>query len=269
MKRSSRARLCATAAVGALSLVLITGCSESGFKDDSKSSESSGTGESAAAKAYTAAELKKLIVARGDVDGYKFGAVDESEFPSDKSAITGEDKCKPLVYVMSGVAPGDAAAETNTMATAEKSPTDTASKSLEDLTSGEAEDALAESMNVDVTIVTLSSYDGGGAEETMKSVSDAIAACAGGFTAGSGGEEQKFTKVGEEQASGTGDESVAFSVTGEMEDTGGQTATLQGEVVRHGSTIASYYTLNIGAMLTGAEYDIPAALIDAQAGKLK
>ncbi|AIS00208.1 hypothetical protein [Streptomyces glaucescens] len=263
MKRSSGARLGATAAVSVLSLALITGCSESGSNGD----KGSGSQDDApAAKALSAAELKKLIIAKGDVAGFTFSAVDKTEFPADKKAITGDEKCKPLAYVMSGLAPGDAAAETNTMATEEKSPTDTASKSLEDMTDGEFEDAFGDSMNINVTVVGLSSYDGDGAEKTFESVTDAVAACAGGFTAGSGGEEQKITAVTEKKASGTGDESVAFSLTGDME---GQEGKIQGEVVRHGSTVATYYTMNIGALMSGKDYDIPAALIDAQAGKLK
>lgn len=262
MKRSSGARLGATAVVGALSLALITG-----FGSESDDKKDSGSGSQAeAAKALTAAELKDLIVAQGDVDGFQFSAVKKADFPADKKVITGDEQCKPLAYVMSGLAPGDAAAETNTMATEEKSPTDTASKSLDELTEGEFEDALGDSMNLDVTVVGLSSYDGDGAEKTFKSVSDAVAACAGGFTVGSGGEDQKFTKVAETKASGTGDESIAFAATGDMD---GQPGVVHGEVVRHGNNVAAYYTMNIGALMTGKEYDVPAKLIDAQAGKLK
>jgi hypothetical protein len=49
----------------------------------------------------------------------------------------------------------------------------------------------------------------------------------------------------------------------------GQPGVVHGEVVRHGNNVAAYYTMNIGALMTGKEYDVPATLIDAQAGKLK
>ncbi|MGW0189644.1 hypothetical protein ACWDV7_28325 [Streptomyces sp. NPDC003362] len=263
MKRSSGARLGATAVVSVLSLALVTGCSES----ESSGDKSLGSDEKApAAKALSAAELKKLIIADGEVDGYKVEPLDKSAVMT-KDDVKTDEKCLPLTYVMSGLAPGDAAAETNTGAVEEKSPTDTASKSLEDLAEGDAEDMMADAMNVDYTVVGLSSYDGDGAEQTMKSVTDAVANCAGGFSGTSQGEDQKVTKVTEEKSSGTGDESVAFVVTGDMED--GSTGDVHAEVVRHGSTIATYYTLNLGALMTGDKYAVPAELVKFQAGKLK
>jgi hypothetical protein len=265
MKRSSGARLGATAAVSVLSLALITGCSESG-SDENKGSGSGSDSKGSAAKALSAAELKKLIIADGEVDGYKVEPLDKSAVMT-KDDVKTDEKCLPLTYVMSGLAPGDAAAETNTGAVEEKSPTDTASKSLEDLAEGDAEDMMADAMNVNYTVVGLSSYDGDAAEQTMKSVTDAVENCAGGFSGTSQGEDQKVTKVTEEKASGTGDESVAFVVTGDMED--GSTGDVHAEVVRHGNTIATYYTLNLGALMTGDKYAVPADLVKFQAGKLK
>ncbi|MFD0316961.1 hypothetical protein [Streptomyces flavalbus] len=273
MKRSSSARLGATAVVGVLSLALVTGCSDSGSDDtkDTGSGSASGSGSGTqAAKALSAAELKGVILAQGDVEGYKIGPVEES-MTSSKSDMKTDEKCLPIAYVMSGLAPGDAAAETNRMATQEKEPTDTASQSMEDLDEGEFEDAFTDALSVDVTIVGLSSYEGAGAEETMAAVSDAVKGCAGGFSATSEGEEAKVTKVAEEKATGGGDASVAFAVTGEMDESGGDTSTVHAQVVRHGSTIATYYTLNLGAMMSGGgeEYSVPAALVEAQAAKLK
>ncbi|MFJ1972235.1 hypothetical protein ACIO93_26540 [Streptomyces sp. NPDC087903] len=263
MKRSSRVRVGAAAAVSVLSLALITGC---GGDSDGDAKDSDSGKSTTAAKALGAAELKKLIIAKGDVDGYQVAAVEGA--PSSKAAIKADnEKCRPLLYVFSGLAPGDAAAETNQTATQEPKPSATASKSVEDLSGADVEDALTDSFSLNVTMVGLSSYEGDGAEKTMKTVSEAITACAGGFTATADGEKQKFTKVATEKASGTGDESVAFVATGDMED--GDTAPVHGEVVRHGNTIASYYTMNLGAMMSAKAYDIPAAVIDAQAAKLK
>lgn len=253
MKRSSGVRVAATVAVSALSLALVTGCGgDSGGSD---------------AKALSAAELKKSIIVQGDVEGHKVSAVEAKKLPAAKSVISGDEKCKPLTYVMSGLAPGDAAVETRTTATEEKKPTDAASKSLDELSEGQVEDALNESMSVNVTVVGLSSYDGDGAEKAIKSVSDAVENCAGGFSAGDKGEEGKFTKVAAEKGSGSGDDSVAFAVTSDMEE--GQAGQVHAEVVRHGNTVATYYTMNLGALMTGKAYSVPAAVIDAQAAKLK
>jgi hypothetical protein len=266
MKRSSGVRTAATVAVGALSLVLITGCG--GGSDDSKGSGDSKGSTEQTAKALSAAELKKRILAEGDVSGYK---VDGSGKQLPKSAAeikSGKAECQPLAYAMGAQPPGDAASSTGVMVTEEKKkPSDTASKSLGDLSEKEIEESLADAMSLNMTVVGLSSYDGDGAATTFKSVSDAVKSCSGGFPVTLQGEEQKITKITAEKASGTGDESVAFTVVSDLED--GDKGTSHVEVVRHGSTIATYYGMNLGLMLTDKPYDIPAAVIDAQAAKLK
>ncbi|MFF7971831.1 hypothetical protein [Streptomyces sp. NPDC007905] len=264
MKRSSGVRLCATVAVGALSLALITDCSDGGSKDagDGKGGEAG----QPAAKALSAAELKKLILAKGDVTGYKVEAV-QGGTPA-KSAVKADDaQCGPLLRVMTGIAPGDAATETNrTVQEDKKDPTDDAT-SMADLTDGKFEDALKDSMDRDTTVVVLSSYDGDGAEKAMRSVSDAVKACAGGFTGDQAGDRAKFAKVAEEKSSGTGDASVAFAATSDMED--GDTAPVHVQVVRHGNNLAPYTTVNIGAMMAEKAYSVPGAVVTAQAAKLK
>ncbi|MFF4832178.1 hypothetical protein [Streptomyces sp. NPDC001315] len=261
MKRSSGARIGATAAVSVLSLALITGCSDEG-SDSSKGSDSASSSPTApAAKALTTAELKKLLIAQGDVKGYKVEAVDES-YPTSKSEVkVDKTECRPLAYTMAGLAPGDTDANASITAGEDKSPD--ASKALEDMT----EDALADAFDVSMTLVGLSSYDGDGAEKTFKSVSDAVASCAGGFTISAQGEDQKLNKIASEKASGAGDESVAFAASGEMEEAG--TGDVHMEVVRHGNTIATYYTFNLGKLTSGGAYTVPSVVVDAQAAKLK
>lgn len=246
-------RVAATVAVSALSLALVTGCGgDSGGSD---------------AKALSAAELKKSIIAQGDVEGYKVDASGK-QLPKSKDQVkSGEEKCAPLAYAMGGQAPGEAASETSVMVTQEKKkPTDGASK-LEDLTESEIEDSITSAMDMTLTVVGLSSYDGAGAEETFKSVSDAVESCSGGFPVTMQGTDQKVTGIAAEKGSGSGDESVGFTAKSDAED--GDVATTHVEVVRHGSTIATYYTMNLGLMITDKPYDVPAAVIDAQSAKLK
>ncbi|MFF8172879.1 hypothetical protein [Streptomyces chartreusis] len=253
MKRSSGVRVAATVAVSALSLALVTGCGgDSGGSD---------------AKALSAAELKKSVIAQGDVEGYKVDASGK-QLPKSKDQVkSGEEKCAPLAYAMGGRAPGEAASETSVMVTQEKKkPTDGASK-LEDLTESEIEDSITSAMDMTLTVVGLSSYDGDGAEETFKSVSDAVESCSGGFPVTMQGTDQKVTGIAAEKGSGSGDESVGFTAKSDAED--GDVATTHVEVVRHGSTIATYYTMNLGLMITDKPYDVPAAVIDAQSAKLK
>ncbi|MFE9598828.1 hypothetical protein [Streptomyces hokutonensis] len=270
MKRSSGIRLCVTVAVGALSLALITGCSDGGSdtaKSDDAKSNAEGTTKNSA-KALSAAELQKLALAKGDVAGYEVGSVGKT-YPATKSAVTVDKaQCRPLAWAMAGQAPGDAAAATNRLVTQAKKTSATPSKSVEDLSEEEFEDAFGSALDRTTTVVGLSSYDGDGAEKTFKAVSDAVKSCAGGFTLVPGSDGTKYTGVAAEKASDTGDESVAFGASAVMEDTGGKTGTVHTEVVRHGSTLVTYYTVNLGALMTQKAYDIPAAVITAQSAKL-
>ncbi|MFJ4689968.1 hypothetical protein [Streptomyces sp. NPDC088766] len=266
MKRSSGARLCATAAVGALSLVLITGCSDEGSKKDSKgSSKGSGSSSSSsapAAKALTAAELEKLLLAQGEVKGYKIDAGDPS-LPASKSAVkVDKSACEPLVYAISALPPGDTDASARNTVTEDKS-AQAGTKSPEDISESDIEDAF----DVTTTLVGLSSYEGDGAEKAMKAVTDSVTACSGGFSMSADGETQKATEVTSAKASGLGEESVAFTVVADMDGEG--TANFQVEVVRSGSTVATFYGINLGALAKGGDSKVPAAVSQAQVAKLK
>lgn len=255
----------ATVAVSVLSLALITGCggSSDGSKDSGSTNSSSSS--TAAAKALGAAELKKLIISGADLDGYDVKSADTGgKFAASKDQVKVTDaKCAPLAYVLTGFAPGDTSAYVNRMAT-EKSdkPTGTSDKDLDAAMNG-----LQDVLESKLTIVSLSSYGGGGAQDTMKSVSDAVSGCANGFTiAAKGQDTQKFTKVAEDKSSGSGDESVAFAVTGKVE---GGTTTTHIEVARHGSTVATYYSISLAALAGKQDkYGVPAEIVKAQTAKL-
>ncbi|MEU6283976.1 hypothetical protein [Streptomyces sp. NPDC047028] len=265
MKRSSGGRLCATAVVGALSLALVTGCSDSGSKDPGDGKGGTAAAKPAA-KALSAAELKKLIIAKGEVSGYKVGPV-EGGVPARGKVKSDDTKCRPLLYTLTGIAPGTPAAETDRMAQQDKKdPTDDAT-SMADLADGTFEDAINKSMILNTAVVTLASYDGDGAEQALTSVSDAVTACAGGFSGVREGDRTTFTKVAGEKTSGTGDAAVAFAATSDLGD--GDTGPVHVEVVRHGNTLALYTTINIGAMMAKKPYSVPAVVVKAQAAKLK
>ncbi|AVH57003.1 MULTISPECIES: hypothetical protein [Streptomyces] len=273
MKRSTLSRTGTAVVASVFSLALATGCSDSGSGDGDKAG---GSGKpTAAAKALTDTELTERILATGDVDGYKVEPANEAgAFAKSKDDVTVvAEKCAPLAYVLTGFAPGDEAAYVNRMVSKEvgASPSASSDKGLEDMTDAELEEAMKDLTDVlgqTMTIVSLSSYEGDGAQKTMASVSDAIKGCGSGFKATANGEPQKFTKVAEEKASGTGDESLAFAVTGDAE---GQEVVVHAEVVRHGSTIATYYAFSLAAFSGeggAGDYDVPAEIIKGQAAKL-
>ncbi|MEW1773717.1 hypothetical protein [Streptomyces sp. NPDC086777] len=258
MKRSPGVRTCALAVGGALSLALITGCS------GGSSTDTSGTARKASTvRALGTAELKQRILAQGEVDGYKVNAIGEA---ATRSAVkSSDDKCRPLAYVLTGLAPADPASEIGrTVREEKKDPTDDAT-SLDDMADGKFESALKDSLNLDVTSLDLSSYDGDGARQALRALSTALENCTTGFTGGTSGDEQKVTKVTPAKASGSGDESIAFTATTDVD---GDKGPLHAEVVRYGNTVATYFTMNIGAMMTAEPYTVPPAVIKAQSAKL-
>ncbi|MGW2045248.1 hypothetical protein ACWCPF_08695 [Streptomyces sp. NPDC001858] len=262
MKRTSGARLCATAAIGALSLSLLTACSDEGSNSadakDSKSSASASASSSApAAKALTTAELEKLLLAQGEAKGFKVDSGDDT-LPKSKTEVkTDKPACDPLAWATGALAPGDTTANASNSLTEDKSSTATAPPA-----------DLEAALDMDITFVGLSSYEGDGAAKAMKAVSDGITACAAGYGLSADSEDTKVTKVAAEKASGTGDESLAFNEDVDMDGAG--TATFHTEVVRKGNTLATFYTVNFAAFEKGGDMgDVPAALITAQVAKLK
>ncbi|MGW7546277.1 hypothetical protein ACWGKQ_34995 [Streptomyces sp. NPDC054770] len=259
MKRSSGVRICALAACGALSLALITGCSGGSSEDTAGTAR-----EASTVKALSTGELKQRILAQGEVDGFKVNPIGE-DAPARSTIKSDDEKCRPLAYVLTGLAPATPATEIGrTVREDKKDPTDDAT-SLDDLADGKFESALKDSLNLDITSLDLSSYDGNGAEEALRAVSTALKNCTAGFTGGATGDDQKVTKVTPTKASGSGDESVAFTATTDMD---GDKGPLHAEVVRYGNTVATYFTMNIGAMMTGKTYTVPPAVIKAQSKKL-
>ncbi|MFD6414501.1 hypothetical protein, partial [Nocardia asteroides] len=86
--------------------------------------------------------------------------------------------------------------------------------------SGDAgtEEAIGAAFDLDKALVTLATYDDGGAEAVLKDVKEAAGACAGGFTFTAMGEPAKIAKVAQGEAAGGADESVAMTMTMVGED---------------------------------------------------
>jgi hypothetical protein len=259
MKRSSRARIGATATLGVLSLALVTGCG-GGSDDDAKGSGASkesgaskGTGASsapstaAAAKALSAAALEKLLLVQSDLPRDKV-ADGDATLPKSRSELTTDKAaCAPLAYALTGLPPGDTDAGASNTVT--------------------SEERLGNSFEVTMTSVGLSSYEGDGAEKALEAVSSGIAACSGGFGITAQGEKMRITKVAAGKASGKGDESVAFVLDADMDGEG--TGAFTVEVVRVGTIVSTYYSVDFASIESGGTSAVPLAVIDAQVGKLK
>ncbi|MER6024742.1 hypothetical protein [Streptomyces sp. NPDC001851] len=252
MKRSSGVRRCATSVVGALSLALVTGCAG---QDAAKP----------AVQARSAAELKKMIIAEGEVPGYKVGPVPATRA---KPITTDSAPCRPLARVLSGLPPAEAAAKTDRLAMENPKRVPPAKPaSPDDLDGKKFEESMHKALDRDVTTVTLASYDGDGAEKALASVSAAVKACASGFSGKQAGTKTRFTKVAEEKPTGAGGGAVAFAATADTDD--GDAGSVHAQVVRAGNTLSGYVTMNLGAMMDKKAYAVSPEVVKAQQTKLK
>jgi hypothetical protein len=249
--------MCATAAVGALSLALVTGCSSGSDKksDDTKASGSasaSAAAPAATAKALAKPELEKLLLTQAEVKGYRVDDGDDT-LPKSKAEVkTDKPACDPLAWATAGLAPGDKdVSASNTIAAEPKGGKD-----------------IESALQVEMTFVGLSSYDGDGAVKAMKAVSDGLKSCSGGYRLTTEAEQDgKVTKVTADQGSGQGDETVAFTESVDMDGQG--TAQFRTEVVRKGNTVATFYTVNFADFGATKVAEIPAAVVQAQIAKIK
>lgn len=257
------ARVHATAGlVSVLSLALLTGCSGSGSGSDDEKGSVSGKdapSSSAAVKALSEAELKGLLVTAADVKGYKVepSNTDKGQPGTRDKVTSAKAECLPIALAVSGFGPGDPAAETRLKVTEDKGGSGS-DKPVEDMTNEEFQESFSDSMDISSTNIALSSHEGEGAAKTMAAVTAAIEACGKGFEMSFGG-SQKVTEVVSEKSSAGSADSVAFAVTVAAEST--DEATVHGEVVRHGNTLATYYSLNLQRLVDGKPYAIPADVV--------
>ncbi|MFC8369428.1 hypothetical protein ACFUIT_15835 [Streptomyces sp. NPDC057239] len=260
--RTIAVRRTVLAASAAALALLATACGGSG--DEDKAGDSKGKAESSAsasaapaAKALTAAELEKAALAQADV---KDGKVTEVPATDDIAAdkVKAEDAaCQPLAHLQMGVPVGSPAA------TVKRSWTGEPQKPAADAS---PEDALLAGLGAEKMIVTLASYEDGGAEQVIKDVDAAAGKCAGGFTYDAMGEPFKILSAEKTEAPGGADEAVAITaLLAADEDV---KTPMKLVVARKGATVASFTVTNFASAVTGEDFDFPTAVSDAQLGKL-
>ncbi|NYV76368.1 hypothetical protein [Streptomyces sp. UH6] len=269
MITSSRARLGALTLTGVLSLALVTGCSggSDGKPDAAPSSHaaSSPADDGAApGRALSEKELAGLILAADDVEGFTVTEPGEDDLfggSFDDVKVEGGDGCDALAKVVSGSTAGDAKAHVSRQATQERP---------EGAGEGDVP-SLEDAMRLDVTMITLATYDGDGAQQAVKSVADAVESCADGFTVTLPGQDPApyDTVAAEKGVTSEGaDETVAFALTGASLEEGGPASSVHGQAVRHGNNVVTYLTVNLGDMADGKRYQVSAPVVAAQAEKL-
>ncbi|MEV6165045.1 hypothetical protein AB0L71_24610 [Streptomyces sp. NPDC052052] len=244
-------------AAGAVCLALLaTACggSDSGSGGDDTAADAKGKGSAAAqpaVKALTSAELEKAALAQGDVKGEKIAKATAKDTIATEEVTTDKEACTPLADALMGAAIAKPAASTLRHSVSEPKKGAT---------------GMAAALDITTTQISLASYDGKGAEETIAGLRTAATECAGGFTLTAKGEKQKVTKIAEEQVT-AGEEAAAWTVTVEQE---GESVPFKLVAFRQGATVATFSAFNMAAAggLDGVEFGLPTALVEGQAAKL-
>ncbi|MFE6633977.1 hypothetical protein ACFVFT_01670 [Streptomyces tendae] len=264
---STAVRRTALAASAAALALLVTACGgsddESAAGDDKAKAEQSapaeGAGESApAGKALTAAELEKVALAQADVKNGEVATELSADDQVAKDQISADDKaCLPLVHVQGAVAQGEPAADVQRSWQGQsESPSESKGPDGQDMTD----------IDVNKILLNVASYADGGAEEAVAGLKAAVEKCADGFDATAGGDKMRVTKVSGADAPKGGDEGLTVNIG---VATGGDSSGLMKlVVVRKGSTLATFSAVNLSSMMTGAEFEVPAEVVDAQVAKL-
>ncbi len=251
----------------AVSLALLVTACGGGEDKETKETKGSAKSDKPAAKALTAAELEKLVVAKGDVKDHKITEPGKKDVFEPGAVSVEKAECDPVGQVLSALPAGKPAAGVQRLVVQEPSAAKQKMPSMEELaemTEEEAEAATLATLDITKTMTSLWSYEADGAEQTLATLREAGKKCAGGFSMTVDGEKQQVTKVSEEKFS-AGEDAVAWTVGTKLEGTAGETKVV---VFRQGTTLAGFSSFNIAAVTRGDAFEQPTAVIEAQASKL-
>ncbi|WP_240930019.1 hypothetical protein [Streptomyces coryli] len=245
-------------------VVLVAAC---GGTEQSGGGDSEGKAKPVV-KALSAAELGKVVLGPGDIDGHKVEQPKKGDAYEAGDVSADKADCEPLAQAFSGVPVGAPARSEQRVVSEEIDKDKQEMPSVEELaemSEEEVQEATFATMDATKTMLSVSSYDGAGAEKTVAALRTAAKKCAGGFTVTADGEKQRVTKIVADQVAG-GDENLAWTVTATSDGTSAETKV---SVVRKGGTLAGFASWNIAAVGAGKKYDQPTEVIDAQAAKLR
>jgi hypothetical protein len=265
--RRTTARRTAVAACAVSFALLVGACGAEKSEGDAAAGDKAKgkDGGSSAAKALSAAELEKLVLAAKDLKvEHKITKATKVDQVAGKRAATDKAECKPFVDVLAFRPLGTPGAS------AQRKIVPVPAKAAKDATPEEKMKAAMDVFKGTITSDTIGSYDGKGAEEAFAALRSAGEACTGGFILSDGADlankdNTKFTKVAAGTAYTGGDEALVFDLSFDMEGEGGakETGSHQVVAVRKGNNLAAFGVLG----LTG-KAEFPKAIIDAQVAKL-
>ncbi|MEU1123658.1 hypothetical protein ABZ371_08755 [Streptomyces sp. NPDC005899] len=256
MRATAVRRSAIAASVVSLAL-LVTACggSDSGDGKDAAPSAKDGGATKAAVTALTQAEIDKASLEQGDVAGHKVTDIGAEDAVKPGDVTADKKECEPFAFAYSGMKRGTPVGTAGRQVVQEPKKDATA----------DPEDAMKAAFDVTSTLVALASYEGDGAEKSIAELRDSAAACAGGFTMTIKGDKTEVVKLTEEKVT-DGEEAVAWTV-GARQD--GTTVPAKLVSLRQGSAVATFLAFNLGVVASGkADFELPSAVITAQAGKL-
>ncbi|XKK63524.1 hypothetical protein HFP71_14475 [Streptomyces sp. ARC32] len=265
---STAVRRTALAASAAALALLATACGGSSDDDGAsgddkaKAEQSAPAGEAGqsapAGKTLTAAELEKVALAQADVKNGEVATKLSAEEDVAQDQISANDKaCLPLVHVQGAVAQAEPAANVKRAWQGQKeAPSESKGPDGQDMTD----------VDVNRILLNVASYEGDGAEQAMAGLKAAVEKCAGGFEATVGSDKMRVTKVSGVDRLKAGDEGLTVNVG--VATSGDSSGLMKLVVVRKGATLATFSVVNLSAMVTGADFEIPADVVDAQVAKL-
>ncbi|MGW9401305.1 hypothetical protein [Streptomyces sp. NPDC055642] len=263
--KSTAVRRTALAASAAALALFATACGGSSDDGGASGDDKAGADRSApadasapAGDALTTAELEKVALAQADVENGKVTTKVPAKDDIAKDQVTTDDKaCLPLVHAQAAVAQGEAAANVKRSWTGqEEAPSESAGPDGQDMID----------VQVNKIMLNVASYEDGGAEQALAGLNAAAEKCAGGFTAAVGSDEMRIAEVTTTAAPEGGDEAIA--VTLGVATGADASAPMKVIVVRKGATLASFSVVNFSAMMTGADFEVPADIVAAQVAKL-
>ncbi|MGW1948474.1 hypothetical protein ACWCRC_29670 [Streptomyces sp. NPDC001940] len=240
MNSGVRRAVAAAAVVAALGVTTACGGSSETTDDAKKPAASEKTSAPAkkpaeeGAKALTAAELEKAVVATGDVKGYKVEKVGKSDLPPTESVPAKPAACQPLADMF--------------MFSTQPTAKDRVVRTL----------MATDELDPKVTSLALLAHDAADAAEVMQGLRTASKNCTAYEHV-----DYKYSGVKERPAPDAGDEAVSYDVKGVID---GDKVPMTFTVVRSGSTVVAFYTMN---MLDSSKTDVPQVIVDSQLAKLE
>ncbi|MFB6524337.1 hypothetical protein [Streptomyces sp. NPDC056401] len=233
----------------AVSLALLaTACGGSSDTADGKA-------DAPAVKGKNAAALSVELVNQADLPDHVLRPPMPEEVEAAPDATSDKAECRPLIQAQAMAEVGSPVGVARVKAVSQPKVPAADASAVDKLKA-----AMGALRTTTTTFITLSSYDGKGAEEAFASFQKAGTACAGGYSATQAGETAKVLKVAAGAPVQGGDESLAYAVE---QNLGGQALNTQVVVVRKASTLAVFSAVSISGTA-----EQPTAVVAAQAKKL-